>query len=250
MPLLRGPPMNGQALPPVPNRGMITISIMLANIMQGVDNTILNVALPHVQGSLSASLDQISWVLTSYIVAAAIMMPLTGWLAGRFGIKIVFLFSVAGFTLASALCGSATNLVEIVLYRALQGICGAGLVPLTQAVLLQINPPERHGQAMAVFGIGTLLGPICGPILGGWLTYDYNWRWVFYINLPVGVVAGLGALIFMREIRHAHREPFDFLGFATLSLGVGALQMLLDRGELKDWFGSTEICVEAAISGL
>jgi len=240
----------GEALRPVANRGALTLSIMLANIMQGLDTTIANVALPHIRGSLSASLDQISWVLTSYIVAAAITMPLTGWLAGRFGIKNVFILSVGGFTLASALCGSATNLGELVIYRGLQGIFGAGLIPLSQATLLQINPPERHGHAMAVFGVGTLLGPICGPILGGWLTYDYNWRWVFYINLPVGLIAGLGALLFMREMRHAHREPFDFLGFATLSLGIGALQMLLDRGELKDWFGSTEIWVEATISGV
>ena len=207
-------------------------------------------ALPHIQGSLSASQDQISWVLTSYIVAAAIMMPLTGWLAGRFGIKYVFLLSVAGFTLASALWGSATNLTQLVIYRTLQGVCGAGLIPLSQATLLQINPIERHGQAMAVFGIGTILGPICGPVLGGWLTYDYNWRWVFYINLPVGIIAFLGAMIFMRETRHAHREPFDFIGFASLSLAICALQMLLDRGELKDWFGSTEIWIEAAISGV
>ena len=232
------------------NRGPLTVAIMLANIMQGLDTTIANVALPHIRGSLSASLDQISWVLTSYIVAAAIMMPLTGWLAGRFGIKIVFVLSVAGFTLASVLCGSATSLTELVLFRGLQGICGAGMVPLSQAVLLQINPPERHGQAMAVFGIGTILGPICGPVLGGWLTYDYNWRWVFYINLPVGIVATLGMLIFGRESRHAHREPFDLLGFVTLSVAIGALQMLLDRGELKDWFGSTEIWVYAGLCGV
>ena len=236
--------------PSIANRGPLTFAIMLANIMQGLDTTIANVALPHIRGSLSASLDQISWVLTSYIVAAAIMMPLTGWLAGRFGIKIVFVLSVAGFTLASVLCGSATSLTQLVIYRGLQGICGAGLVPLSQAVLLQINPVERHGQAMAVFGIGTILGPICGPVLGGWLTYDYNWRWVFYINLPVGIIATLGMLIFGRESRHGHREPFDLLGFVTLSLAIGALQMLLDRGELKDWFGSTEIWVEAAISSL
>jgi DHA2 family multidrug resistance protein len=234
----------------VPNRTAITFSIMLANIMQGLDTTIANVALPHIRGSLSASLDQISWVLTSYIVAAAITMPLTGWLAGRFGVKYIFILSVGGFTLASALCGMATNLTELVVYRGLQGIFGAGLIPLSQATLLQINPPERHGQAMAVFGVGTLLGPICGPVLGGWLTYDYNWRWVFYINLPVGLISGIGALIFMREARHARREPFDFMGFATFSLAIGALQMLLDRGELKDWFGSTEIWVEATISGV
>jgi len=187
------------------NRGAITISIMLAPIMQGVDTTIANVALPHMQGSLSASQDQIAWVLTSYIVAAAIMTPLTGWLAGRFGIKYVFLISVAGFTLASALCGIATSLAQLVIYRVLQGVCGAALVPLSQSVLLQINPPERHARAMAVWGTGTILGPVIGPALGGWLTDDYNWRWVFYINLPVGALATLGILIFLRETPRAVR---------------------------------------------
>src|SRR6516162_6571697 len=235
---------------PVANRGMITASIMLATIMQGVDNTIANVALPHIQGSLSAAQDQVSWVLTSYIVAVAIMTPLTGWLAGRLGIKYVFLISVAGFTLASALCGSATSLAQLVVYRLLQGACGAGLVPLSQSVLMQINPPERHGQAIAIWGMGVMLGPIFGPMLGGWLTQDFSWRWIFYINLPVGVVASLGILIFIRETRRTHREAFDFFGFVTLSIAVGALQMMLDRGELKDWFDSTEIWVEAIISGV
>ena len=178
------------------------------------------------------------------------MMPLTGWLAGRFGIKYVFLGSVIGFTIASALCGAATNLAELVVFRAFQGLAGAGLIPLSQATLLRINPPERHGQAMAVFGIGTILGPIMGPMLGGWLTQDYSWRWVFYINLPVGVLCTLGILAFIRHTRNVHREPFDFLGFVTLSLGIGALQLMLDRGELKDWFHSTEIWVEATIAGL
>jgi DHA2 family multidrug resistance protein len=229
---------------------MITASIMLATIMQGVDNTIANVALPHIQGSLSAAQDQVAWVLTSYIVAVAIMTPLTGWLAGRFGIKHVFLVSVGGFTVASALCGSATSLTQLVIYRLLQGACGAGLVPLSQSVLFQINPPERHGQAVAIWGTGVMLGPIFGPMLGGWLTEDYNWRWIFYINLPVGVIACLGILIFIRETRHAHRETFDFFGFVTLSIAVGALQMMLDRGQLKDWFNSTEIWGEAIVSGV
>ena len=242
--------MRGEARGPVANRRAITASIMLATIMQGVDNTIANVALPHIQGSLSAAQDQIAWVLTSYIVAAAITMPLTGWLAGRFGIKYIFLMSVGGFTLASALCGSATSLGELVFYRLLQGVCGAGLVPLSQSILMQINPPERHGQAIAVWGIGVMLGPIFGPMLGGWLTESYSWRWIFYINLPVGMVAFLGIMIFIREGRHAHREAFDFFGFATLSVAVGALQMMLDRGEIKDWFGSTEIWVEAAVAGV
>src|SRR6516165_9799234 len=244
-----GEAVRGETAAPA-NRGAITISIMLAPIMQGVDTTIANVALPHMQGSLSASQDQIAWVLTSYIVAAAIMTPLTGWLAGRFGIKYVFLISVAGFTLASALCGSATSLAQLVIYRVLQGVCGAALVPLSQSVLLQINPPERHARAMAVWGTGTILGPVIGPALGGWLTDDYNWRWVFYINLPVGALATLGILIFIRETRRAHREPFDFFGFATLSLAIGALQLMLDRGELKDWFSSTEIWISATIAGL
>jgi DHA2 family multidrug resistance protein len=241
---------NSEARSPLGNRGAITVSIMLATIMQGVDNTIANVALPHIQGSLSAAQDQIAWVLTSYIVAAAITMPLTGWLAGRFGIKYVFLFSVVGFTVASALCGSATSLTELVVYRLLQGVCGAGLVPLSQSVLMQINPPERHGQAIAVWGIGVMLGPIFGPMLGGWLTENYSWRWIFYINLPVGVIAALGIMIFIRETRRPHREAFDFFGFISLSFAVGALQMMLDRGELKDWFGSTEIWVEAAVAAV
>ena len=242
--------MRGEGSAPVPNRGMITLSIMLANIMQGVDNTILNVALPHIQGSLSASLDQIAWTLTSYIVCAAIMMPLTGWLAGRFGIKYIFLASIVGFTIASAACGAATSLGELVLFRALQGVAGAGLIPLSQAILFQINPPERHGQAMAVFGTGTICGPIMGPALGGWLTQDYSWRWVFYINLPVGLLCIVGVLIFIRHSRNIHREPFDLIGFFALSLGIGALQLLLDRGELKDWFNSSEIWIEATVSGL
>jgi DHA2 family multidrug resistance protein len=235
---------------PATNRVAITISIMLATFMQGVDTTIANVALPHMQGSLSAAQDQIAWVVTSYIVAAAIMTPLTGWLAGRFGIKWVFLISVIGFTLASALCGAATSLSQLVIYRLLQGVCGAALVPLSQAVLFQINPPERHAKAMAVWGMGVILGPIIGPALGGYLTDYYNWRWVFYINLPVGILASIGIFLFIRESRHGHREPFDFFGFATLSLAIGALQMMLDRGELKDWFGSTEIWVEAALAAL
>ncbi len=231
-------------------RAAITFSITCATIMQGVDTTIANVALPHIQGSLSCSQDQIAWVVTSYIVAAAIMTPLTGWLAGRFGIKYVFLVSVIGFTLASAACGAATSLTQLVLYRILQGICGAALVPLSQSVLLQTNPPERHARAMAVWGIGTMLGPIIGPALGGWLTDNFTWRWVFYINLPVGVLCAFGILVFIHETRRAHRERFDVLGFAMLSLAVGALQMMLDRGELKDWFGSTEIWVEGTVAVL
>ncbi|MGH7111066.1 MAG: DHA2 family efflux MFS transporter permease subunit, partial [Stellaceae bacterium] len=219
-----------------PSRGWIAFSIMLPRIMQGIDTTIANVALPYIGGNLSASQDQTAWVLTSYIVAAAIMMPLSGWLAGRFGIKYIYLLSVIGFTFASALCGSATSLTELVIYRALQGICGAGMIPLSQAVLLQTYPVEEHGHAMAIFGMGTIVGPITGPVLGGWLTQNYSWRWIFYINLPVGIIAAIGILLFIRDTRRAHREAFDFFGFIALSIAVGAFQIMLDRGETKGWF--------------
>jgi DHA2 family multidrug resistance protein len=230
------------------NRALIVVSIMLATVMQALDTTIANVALPYMQGSLSAAQDQISWVLTSYIVAAAIMTPVTGWVTGRFGLKRVFLVSVAGFTAASLLCGNAGSLAEMVVFRLLQGVFGAALVPLSQSVLLDIYPKERQGQAMAIWGAGIMVGPILGPTLGGWLTFNYNWRWVFYINLPVGILAFIGILTFVRETRRDLGRRFDFLGFALLSLGVGALQIMLDRGEQNDWFGSTEILIECALA--
>jgi DHA2 family multidrug resistance protein len=218
--------------------------------MQGVDTTIVNVCLPHIQGSLSAAQDQISWVLTSYIVSSAIMMPLTGWLAGRFGVKYIFMASVIGFTIVSAACGAATSLTELVIFRVLQGVCGAGLVPLGQATLFTIYPRERHGYAMAIFSTGAMMGPIVGPTLGGWLTENLGWRWCFYINLPVGALCALGVLFFVRQTGNVRRDPFDAFGFAMLSLGVGALQLMLDRGQLKDWFHSTEIWIEATMAGL
>src|SRR5260221_7943799 len=226
----------GEGAPPVPQRGMTTATVICACVMQGLDTTIVNVCLPHIQGSLSASQDQISWVLTSYIVSSAIMMPLTGWLAGRFGVKYIFVASVIGFTLASALCGAATSLTQLVLYRVLQGICGAGLVPLGQATLFTIYPREKHGHAMAIFSTGAMMGPIIGPTLGGWLTDNLDWRWCFYINLPVGALCALGILVFLREGSTLRRSAFDAFGFAMLAIGVGALQLMLDRGALKDWF--------------
>jgi MFS transporter, DHA2 family, multidrug resistance protein len=238
------PPVTGE------NRGIITIAVMLATIMQALDTTIANVALPRMQGTLSATQDQMTWVLTSYIVASAIMIPLTGWLANRFDRKLVFLISVAGFTAASALCGMAQNLPQIVLFRLIQGISGAALVPLSQAILFDINPPERHGRAMAAWGVGVTLGPILGPALGGWLTENYKWRWVFYINLPIGILAFLGLLFFLPSRKGNHESRFDFFGFATLSLALGALQLLMDRGELKDWFSSPEIIIEVIVAGL
>jgi MFS transporter, DHA2 family, multidrug resistance protein len=227
----------------------ITVCVMLASVLQALDTTIANVALPHIRGSLSATLEQMAWVLTSYIVASAIMTPLAGWLAGEFGRKKVLVISIAGFTLMSALCGMAQSLTQIVLFRALQGIGGAALVPLSQAVLLDINPPERHGRATAVWAMGVLIGPIIGPALGGWLTDNYSWRWVFYINIPFGILSLLGVLTFLREAPRRY-TPFDFFGFATLSVAIGALQIMLDRGQLLDWFSSTEIWIEMAICAL
>lgn len=231
------------------NRTLITFSLMAATIMQSLDSTIANVALPQMQGTLSATQDQMAWVLTSYIIAAAITIPLTGWLAGRFGRKKIFLLSVVGFTLSSALCGLAANLPQIVLFRLLQGMSGAALVPLSQAVLFDINPPENHGKAMSMWGVGVTLGPVLGPVLGGWLTDAYSWRWVFFINVPIGIIAFLGLSASLPETRKKF-DRFDFFGFATLALAIGALQLVLDRGELKDWFSSTEIVVEAMVAGL
>jgi DHA2 family multidrug resistance protein len=230
------------------NRAAITVCVILATIMQALDTTIANIALPYIQGSVSASQDQINWVLTAYIVAAAIMTPPTGFLAGRFGRKRLFLASVAGFTIASMLCGMAQSLVQIVLFRILQGIFGAALVPLSQSVLLDIYPKERQGFAMALWGIAVMVGPVLGPVLGGWLTENYTWRWVFYINLPIGVLAFLGMAAFLPESARNAGEKLDWFGFGTLSLAIGALQVLLDRGEQLDWFGSGEIAIEAIIA--
>src|SRR5579863_3328979 len=230
------------------NRGAITLCVILATLMQALDTTIANVALPYMQSSVSATQDQIDWVLTSYIVAAAIMTPPTGFLVSRFGLKRLFLVSVTGFTVASMLCGMSQSLTQIVLFRILQGAFGAALVPLSQSVLLNINPPERQGSAMAMWGVAVMAGPILGPVLGGWLTENYTWRYVFYINLPIGILCLLGLRLFLTNTAGNANEKLDWLGFGTLSLGIGALQVLLDRGEQLDWFGSGEIVIEAIIA--
>jgi DHA2 family multidrug resistance protein len=225
-------------------RTLSTASIMLATLMNSLDTTIANVALPHIQGSVSASQDQITWVLTSYIVAAAIMTPLVSWLASIFGRKMVFLVSIVGFVVASMLCGIAGSLVQIVLYRLLQGMFGAALIPLSQAVLLDIYPPRQHGQAMAVWGAGAILGPVLGPAIGGWLTDNLSWRWVFFINLPIGIMAFVGVFLFIQGDRAARRPSIDFFGYITLAVAIGATQMFLDRGATLDWFASTEVQIE------
>jgi DHA2 family multidrug resistance protein len=226
-------------------RRLITLSVLAATFMQALDTTIANVALPHMQGSVSASADEIIWVLTSYIVAAAIFTPLSGWLASRFGRQKVILVAIAGFSAASGLCGTATSIQELVCYRLLQGMFGAPLQPLSQAVLLDINPPERHGSAMALWGVGAMLAPVVGPTLGGWLTDNFSWRWVFFINLPIGVLAYLGIAGFLKEKAVARPVHFNFPGFTLLALALVFVQLVLERGQGKDWFASNEICVEA-----
>jgi DHA2 family multidrug resistance protein len=231
------------------HRGFITVCVMLATIMQALDTTIANVALPYMQGALGVTLDQVNWVLTSYIVAAAIMTAPAGWLAVRFGRKRIFIISAAGFTIASILCGVAQGITDMVAYRMLQGIFGAALVPLSQAVMMDIYPPEKRGQAMAIWGMGVMLGPIMGPTLGGWLTEYYSWRWVFLINLPFGIATVLGLMAYMPDTKPRDMR-FDWLGFVTLSLAIGFLQLMLDRGESLAWLESNEIIIEALVAGV
>lgn len=227
---------------------LITASAMAASVMQALDSTIANVALPHMQAGLSASRDQIGWVLTSYIVAAAIATPPVGYLARRFGGKQLFLFSVAGFTGASILCGIATSLPQMVAFRLLQGALGAALVPLSQVALLQAYPRERHGSAMAMWGTGVMIAPILGPMLGGWLTEHFGWHWVFLVNVPVGILAFLGLSVSLPKTPAEAEEKLDTAGFLLLAVAIGAFQLMLDRGHTVDWFESTEVVVEAGVA--
>jgi DHA2 family multidrug resistance protein len=225
----------------------ITIAAMLAMLLQVLDTTIANVALPHMQTSLGATPETVNWVLTSYIVASAIAIPITGWLTDRVGRKRLFTWAVFAFTGFSVLCAVATSLTEMVLFRAAQGVAGAFIVPLSQAVLFDINPPERHARAMAMFGGGIMIGPILGPVLGGWLTEYMNWRWVFLVNLPVGLLAAVMLIRFLPSTGK-RRMRFDLFGFALLAVALGALQMMLDRGQQQDWFQSWEVMIEAFLA--
>jgi DHA2 family multidrug resistance protein len=230
------------------NRGAITACIILAVIMQALDTTIANVALPYMQGSVSASADQINWVLTSYIVAAAIMTPPSGFLANRFGRQRVLMTAIVGFIVASVLCGMAQSLSQIVAFRLLQGFFGAALVPIAQSILLDIYTPEERGSAMALFGVSVMVGPVLGPVIGGWLTDNFSWRWVFYINVPIGAVAFAGISLFLKETKTSADAKLDWIGFGSLSIAIAATQVFLDRGAQLDWFSSFEILVEATIA--
>ena len=228
-------------------RLLVTIALMLAVLIQVLDTTIANVALPHMQASLGATQDSINWVLTSYIVSAAIAIPIAGWLADKIGRKRLLVTAVIAFTIASFLCAIAQNLAQMVAFRALQGVSGAFLVPLSQATMFDINPREKHAQAMALFGGGIMIGPILGPVLGGWLTDSFDWRWVFLVNLPVGALATVMLLRFMPRSELNPRR-FDLFGFALIGVALAALQLMLDRGQQEDWLQSGEICVELGIA--
>lgn len=236
--------------PGTSSRALVTVTIVLASILPSIDATIANVALPSMGGSMSATQEQISWVLTSYIVAAAVMTPLTGWLAARFGRKRVFLVATLGFTIASGLCGLAQNLEEIILFRILQGAMGAPLSPLAQAVVLDTYDHEERGPAMAAWSMGMMVAPILGPLLGGYLTQTLDWRWVFLINIPVGLVATAGVLAFIPADRSNAATKLDFTGWAMLSVFLICLQLMLDRGQSKDWFESAEIVVYAVVAAM
>lgn len=235
---------------PTRHRGLLTFAVLLATSMQILDGTIVTIALANMQGNLSAARDTITWVLTSYMVASAIATPLTGWLAGRLGARTLVAGGLIGFTVTSVLCGLATSLPEMVAYRILQGIFGAPLIPMSQSILLDINPPSRHAKALSIWSASIMVFQSLGPTLGGWLTEYYNWRWCFLINLPLGIVALVIILTLMDKPRKISKNPFDFFGFTALALAVGALQLMLDRGAHKDWFSSTEIVLEAIIAGL
>ncbi len=241
---------NAHLMVPGLRRNMVTICAMTATIMQALDTTIANVALPYIQGSVSASADQINWVLTSYIVAAAIMTAPVGWIANRFGRKRIFIICSAGFTLASVLCGLAQDINQMVLYRLLQGVFGAALVPLSQAVMLDSYTLQERAKAMAIWGMGVMMGPIMGPSLGAWLTETYSWHWVFFVNLPFGALTVLGLLAFMDETKKDLTLRFDFFGFAALAVAIGSLQLALDRGEQLGWLESNEIVGEFIVSAV
>jgi DHA2 family multidrug resistance protein len=238
------------APPHVKHRALITGCVMVATLMQVLDSTIANVALPFMQSSLDSTVDQITWVLTSYVIASAIMTAPVGWMAARFGRKRLFILCLAGFTVTSMMCGAAQSLPQMVIFRILQGSFGAALVPLCQAIMLDIYPVEKRPQAMAIWGLGVMVGPISGPTIGGWLTDVYNWRWVFYVNLPFGLLAITGLALFLPKSTPNDKLRFDWTGFTVLGIALASLQLMLDRGQEQDWFTSREIVIECVLASL
>lgn len=226
---------------------LLTVAVMLVTITQLLDVTIANVALPHMQSSLDATFDTVSWILTSYIIAGVLVTPIVGWVADIIGSRVVYIGAVVGFLLASMLCGMATSLPEMVVFRALQGMCAAFIGPIAQAILLDINPPSKQSSALSAWGLVVMIAPVMGPMLGGLLTDALNWRWVFYINLPIGIPA-LAILVWQLPSRPLVRRKLDIVGFIWLAVALGALQLMLDRGEHKDWFDSPEIVIELIVT--
>jgi MFS transporter, DHA2 family, multidrug resistance protein len=234
------------------NPWLIAISVMFSTFMEVLDTTVVNVSLPHIAGSLSASIDEATWALTSYLVANAIILPMTGWLASVFGRKRLLMASVVGFTVASFLCGLAPTLGSLIVFRIIQGATGGALQPLSQAVLLEAFPPHERGKAMGFWGLGIVTAPILGPVLGGWLTDSYSWRWVFYINIPVGIASIVMTKLFIFDPAYLKREvqKVDYWGIGMLTVGIGALQIVLDKGQQEDWFASSFITMMAIISAV
>jgi MFS transporter, DHA2 family, multidrug resistance protein len=235
---------------PAINPWIVTAAVMLATFMEILDTTVVNVSVPHLAGNMGATVEEGTWVVTSYLVSNAIILPMSGWLANRLGRRNMLLACVTGFTITSVMCGMATSLESLILFRVLQGLTGGGLQPLAQAVLLETFPPKQHGSAMAAFGLGIILAPILGPTLGGWITDNYSWRWIFYLNLPVGVISVLMISAFVHDPHYIGKNKtggIDLWGIGFLALGFGMLQVVLDTGQRKDWFGSTQIRVFAAL---
>lgn len=227
--------------------GILIAAVMGASVIQFLDATIANVAIPHMQSSLGASFDSITWVLTSFIVAGAVATPVVGWLADRVGSRQLFLWAVAGFILTSMLCGAAVNLTQMVLFRILQGFCAAFIGPLGQTIMLDVTKPSKHARAMSIWGMAVMIAPICGPMVGGWLTESFNWRWVFYVNLPIGIPTLL-VLWWLLPTRPVVKRRLDLFGFWTFALGLASLQLMLDRGQHEDWFDSWEIIIECGLA--
>jgi DHA2 family multidrug resistance protein len=236
---------------PAANPWLIAASVMLATFMVVLDSSVANVALPHIAGNLSASTDESTWVLTSYLVSNAIMLPAAGWISRRIGRKRLLIVSILIFTAASLICGMAINMPMLIVARVLQGFGGGGMLPLAQSILLESFPPRKQGTAMAVFGVGIVVAPVIGPTLGGWITDSYSWRWIFYVNLPVGLLALFMVSLFIEDppyLRHAFQGAIDYLGFGMMALWLGTLQLVLDKGQEADWFAAPWICWTAAVS--
>ncbi|HWF38376.1 MAG TPA: DHA2 family efflux MFS transporter permease subunit [Candidatus Acidoferrales bacterium] len=233
-------------------RWLIAIAVMLSTFMEVLDTTVVNVSLPHIAGSLSATVDEATWTLTSYLVSNAIILPLTGWLSNFFGRKRMLIISVVGFTLGSFFCGLAPTLPFLIVFRVIQGACGGGLQPISQAILLETFPPEERGKAMGFWGLGIVVAPMLGPVLGGYLTDTFSWRWVFYINVPIGILAVIMTKIFVFDPQYIRRRSarVDYWGIGMLAIGIACLQVVLDKGQEKDWFSSRFITILAVVSAI